>query len=71
MRVQMTLEFEDQAEAEEYMESIKLGKAACRILSDMREWLRTDTKHGEGKYTEVYNKLFQLAGDNEVSAWDL
>jgi hypothetical protein len=71
MKIQVVLEFESQAEADECMKDYKLAQASRYILSDLRNWLRSDTKHGEGKYTEVYDKLFALASEQEADAWEM
>jgi hypothetical protein len=68
--VEVKIVYESEFEAEEAAKEYQISLAARRAFADLRDWLRSDTKYGDGKYEEVYEKLFELAKERDFSAWD-
>ena len=73
-RLQVILEFNDEQEYEEWIETQAINKVARRVLSELRQEMRTVVKHGEpAKQDEFwYQRLFELTNDEDegISAWE-
>lgn len=59
------LKFTLPEEKEAYAITMKAG-AYYSALYDLYNFLRADSKYGEGKYEEVYTKFFEILNENEV-----
>ena len=65
MSPKATLTFDLPAEQEEYDTTMHAG-AYHSCLYDLYIFLRADSKHGEGKYAEVYEKFWEILKENDV-----
>lgn len=62
----VTIVFNLPEERDEYELQMKASNLHG-ALWDMYQFLRSDSKHGEGKYAEFYEKeFFRILKDNEV-----
>jgi len=70
-KIEVILRYDSEHEAQEAMAAYVLAQGAQRVLSDLRDWLRADTKYGEAKYEVVYEKLFELAKERGLDLWEV
>lgn len=72
--LQVILEFNDEQEYEEWIETQSINKAARRVLSQLRQEMRTVVKYGEPTERDEfwYQRLFELTSDVDegLSAWE-
>lgn len=62
----VTIVFNLPEEREEYEMHMKASSYYC-ALWDLYQFLRADSKHGEGKYADFYEKEFwRIIKDNDV-----
>lgn len=60
-----TLTFNLPDEREEYQIHMNASKYYC-ALHDLYLALRSDSKHGEGKWADFYEKFWEILKENEV-----
>ena len=65
----VTMEFNLPDEQSEFELAQNAGKMHSSLW-DMYQFLRADSKHGEGKYQEVYDKFWEVLKENVVELFD-
>lgn len=65
----VNIKFKLPDEQEEYDTTMKAGAMHC-ALHDIYQFLRTDSKYGEGKYEEVYIKFWEILKENDIDLFN-
>lgn len=73
MQLEINLKYSSEQEAEEALEQYRLDKAGRRILSQLRDELRSVCKYGNPTERDEfwYARLFELCGEQDIDGWEV